>query len=49
MREQQIKILIKVWREKAFKEHNDPFSKFLFLWICFNAWLAHTYNKDRDA
>jgi len=48
MEELQIKNLIKVWREKTFKE-DDPFSKFLFLWICFNACLEHRSGKDTDA
>ena len=48
MDELQIKNLIKVWRGKAFRER-DPFSKFLFLWICFNAWLEHESGEDRDA
>lgn len=45
---QGIKNLIKVWYEKSFME-NDHFSKFLFLWICFNAWLAYRSGKDIDA
>jgi hypothetical protein len=48
MNQNKIRNLIKVWREKAFKER-DPFSKFLFLWICFNAWLEHRSGKDADA
>lgn len=46
--EQRIKKLITVWRNKALGEEEDPFSKFLFLWICFNAWLAYTSGKDTD-
>lgn len=47
MSEQRIKNLIKVWWEKAFREY-EPFSKFLFLWICFNAWLAYKSGEDND-
>jgi len=43
-----IKNLIKVWYEKASHEQ-DPFSKFIFLWFCFNAWLSHCSTKDTDA
>ena len=45
--EQRIKNLIIAWREKASGENNQ-FSKFLFLWICFNAWLSYTSGKDTD-
>lgn len=47
MNEQRIKNLIKIWWGKAFSE-SDHFSKFLFLWICFNAWLAHESGEDID-
>jgi hypothetical protein len=45
--EQQIKNLIKVWFEKATGE-TDHFSKFVFLWICFNAWLDYRSGKETD-
>ena len=48
MNEQQIKTLIKVWREKARRE-NDHFLKFFLLWICFNAWLEYRSGEDIDA
>ena len=47
MNEQRIKNLIKVWWGKAFRE-SDHFSKFLFLWICLNAWLAYESGEDVD-
>ena len=47
MVEQKIKGLIEVWYEKGQIER-DRFSKFVFFWICFNAWLAYESNKDWD-
>lgn len=47
MSDQQIKNLITTWRGKALSE-SDKFSKFLFLWICFNAWLAYESGEDYD-
>lgn len=47
MSNQRIKNLIKVWWEKSGRE-SDQFSKFLFLWICFNAWLAHESGEEFD-
>jgi len=44
----KIKNLIKVWYGKSQRE-NDPFSKFVFLWICFNAWLDFRSGKVTDA
>jgi hypothetical protein len=48
MDEARIKGLIKIWHGKAFSE-NDHFSKFFFLWICFNVWLEYKSEKDTDA
>lgn len=48
MDENQIKNLIRVWYEKSTHEQ-DPFSKFVFLWFCFNAWIAHCSSEDSDA
>jgi hypothetical protein len=47
MEEREIKNLVKVWHEKA-KEERDIFTKFVFLWFCFNAWLAYQTNEDTD-
>lgn len=47
MNENQIKNLIRVWYEKSTHEQ-DPFSKFVFLWFCFNAWIAHRSSEDSD-
>jgi hypothetical protein len=47
MDEQKIKNLVKVWYEKA-KSETDEFSKFVFLWFCFNAWLAYRREEDHD-
>ena len=48
MDETKIKNLIKGWHEKSSRE-KDHFSKFLFLWICFNAWLDYRSGKAVDA
>lgn len=40
--------MIKVWYGKASRE-SDHYSKFVFLWICFNAWLDYRSGKDTDA
>ena len=47
MDERKIKNLVKVWYDKANAE-TDIFSKFLFLWVCFNAWLAYRTTKPTD-
>jgi len=47
MDEEKIKNLVKVWYEKA-KSEADEFSKFVFLWFCFNAWLAYRTQEDHD-
>jgi hypothetical protein len=47
LNETRIKALIKVWWEKGTRE-TDKFSRFLFFWICFNAWLAYCSNKITD-
>jgi hypothetical protein len=47
MEEREIKNLVKVWHEKG-KEERNIFSKFVFLWFCFNAWLAYKTNEDTD-
>lgn len=48
MDEAQVKDLINVWYEKA-KRENNPFSRFVFLWFCFNAWVAYRSNAETDA
>lgn len=48
MDEAQIKNLIKVWYNKG-RNEQDPFSKFVFLWFCFNAWVAHLSVEESDA
>lgn len=47
MNEARVKDLIKVWYEKA-KLENSPFSRFVFLWFCFNAWVAYRSNAETD-
>ena len=48
MQEDEIKQLLEVWYEKARMENNQ-FSRFVFLWICFNVWIDYRSGKDRDA
>jgi len=48
MDEGSIKNLIKVWYEKGSNEQ-DIFSKFIFLWFCFNAWISHLSDEESDA
>ncbi len=48
MMEKRIKNLVKTWYEKA-KFEQDPFPKFIFLWICFNAWLDYKSDKFLDS
>ncbi len=48
MREQRIKNLVKTWHAKA-KFEQDPFAKFLFLWICFNAWIDYRSGEFLDS
>lgn len=43
----QIRNLIKSWRERA-RSESDFVSKFVFLWFCFNAALAHESREDVD-
>lgn len=47
MTESRTKDLIKAWRTKARRE-SDQFSRFVFLWFCFNAWLAFESDKEKD-
>lgn len=48
MNEDNIKELIKSWyRNKALNEQ-EPFFKFLCLWICINAWLSHQSQEISD-
>ncbi|MDI6817042.1 MAG: hypothetical protein QME41_07620 [Actinomycetota bacterium] len=47
MRADQVRNLIVNWHDKALRE-NDVFSKFVFHWFCFNAWLAHESGRYAD-
>lgn len=47
MNEQWIKNLINGWRQKAHQE-GDPFSKFVFIWFCFNAWIENLSDANSD-
>lgn len=39
--------LVVCWHERAQRE-DDYVSKFVFLWFCFNAWLAYESDQDSD-
>src|SRR2546430_2710791 len=47
MDEMQIHNLVKGWYQRARRER-DMTSKFVFLWFCFNAWLAYKSNKNTN-
>ena len=50
MNQQTLKNFIKTWRGKSHNE-GDQFASFVFIWICFNAWLEHLLpnaKTDRD-
>lgn len=47
MDEQQVRDLVKGWHQRA-RAEGDLTSKFVFLWFCFNAWLACESNEDTD-
>jgi hypothetical protein len=47
MEEGEIKDLVKVWHQKADGER-DKTLKFIFVWLCFNAWLAYRSSEESD-
>lgn len=47
MDERAIKGLVKGWYVRARRER-DPVSQFVFLWFCFNGWLAYESGRDAD-
>lgn len=48
MEEARIKNLIRTWRGKSHSE-GDQFASFVFIWICFNAWMEYLSTKETDA
>ena len=40
--------MIRAWREKSHQE-GDQFASFVFIWLCFNAWIEHLSSKNTDA
>ncbi len=46
--DEKVKRLIKSWRAKA-KSERDVFSRFVFLYFCFNATIANLSEKESDA
>lgn len=47
MEELEVRSLVKGWHQRARRER-DPTSRFVFLWFCFNAWLAYESEEDTD-
>jgi hypothetical protein len=48
MNESELRDQIKLWHRRAKFEGSDHVAKFLFLWLCFNAWLAFESGESRD-
>lgn len=47
MDEHTVRSLVKGWHARALQEE-DPITRFVFLWLCFNAWLAYESDEDTD-
>jgi hypothetical protein len=47
MDENKARSLVDGWHARALHEDED-ITRFVFLWFCFNAWLAHESNEDSD-
>ena len=47
MDENKVRNLVKGWHQRS-RAEGDPTSKFVFLWFCFNAWLAFESEEDTD-
>src|SRR5687768_11133315 len=47
MDQAEIRRLVIEWYQRCRRE-SDSTSKFVFLWFCFNAWLAFESDEDRD-
>lgn len=47
MEEIEVRNLVEGWHQRARREA-DHISKFVFLWFCFNAWLAYESGEDTD-
>ncbi len=45
---ENIKTLIGWWKLKG-QEENDPFVKFFFFYVCFDAWITSESKEDSDA
>ena len=48
MERSRVQNIVKGWHAWARRER-DPVAKFVFLWSCFNAWLAFESREDSDA
>ena len=44
----ELKELIINWYNNRARNEQEPYFKFLCLWICFNAWLEHESTKSTD-
>ncbi len=47
MDDREIRDRVAEWHDRAQKER-DYISQFVFLWFCFNAWLAYESDKYHD-
>jgi hypothetical protein len=47
MDERRVRNLVKGWHQRS-RIEGDLTTKFVFLWFCFNAWLAFESNEDTD-
>jgi hypothetical protein len=47
MDERRVRNLVKGWHQRS-RTEGDLTTKFVFLWFCFNAWLAFESNEDTD-
>src|SRR5437763_16952319 len=45
---ERIKILIRWWKIKGQQENDDPFVKFFFFYVCFDAWITAESDGDRN-
>ena len=45
--DENLKTLIGWWKQKGQRE-NDPFIKFFFFYVCFDAWITAESGKDND-
>jgi len=47
MEQSEVRNLVRSWHQRARRER-EPVARFVFLWFCFNAWLAYESGEDGD-